>query len=181
MEIRNFENIGTEFGNHTPWELPLLEPNLLEGSSHAHALSLRTSHLSFPFCSTKLLRLSSNLKHNLPWIKFLEHTPNFRITYLHWIIIIHTDLWGNLFWKQTPRHRGSWGSRRSPSNFRIRNVPYFESTKNVMSLVIQFQSFYNNKDMTDWPNEKPVCVASIGLFVLYRLLISCQHQVSLVD
>ena len=37
---------------------------------------------------------------------------------------------------QAPRHRGSWGSRRSPSNFQVKNVPYFESTKNVMSLVI---------------------------------------------
>ena len=50
---------------------------------------------------------------------------------------------------QAPRHKGSKGSGRSPSNFKSVNLPYFESTKNVMSLVIQFQSFYNNKDMTD--------------------------------
>ena len=44
---------------------------------------------------------------------------------------------------------------------------------------------FNLSTITKTLNEKPVCVAiclnSVGLFRLYRLLISCQHQVSLVD
>ena len=37
-----------------------------------------------------------------------------------------------------------------------------------MLWVLLFQYFYNNKDITDWPNEKPVwvaiCLSSIGMF-----------------
>ena len=126
--------------------------------------------IQFYFCC-KLPRCNSDVFHEITVFHFheLAEVSNTEQNLLKISAIL-----------QAPRHRGSWGSCRFPSNFQVRYVPYFESTKNVVSFVIQFQSFYN-KDMTVWSNEKPVCVASIGLFRLYRLLISCQHQVSLVD